>query len=289
MKGTPTNPSACLIINADDFGYYDGITKGIVEAANHGTVTATGVMANGPALERWVAKLKGLTSVSVGVHLNATLGHPLTDAMRDNLGTTQGEFPAKETLAYSLFLGRIPASVIRMEWQAQIERCLEHGLKPQFLNSHEHVHMLPGLYTHVRELADKFDIAHVRAPSPEWRLRGTTPSDWIRNSYLAASKLRMITATRNEPLLIGVAVSGQLDFEYCKWRFPRLTPGRAHELMCHPGRVDPIAQSNSRLHAYHDWEGELCTLLSTEFRQLLQRCKVNLTNYIGLRCKLQVF
>ena len=32
------------------------------------------------------------------------------------------------------------------EWRAQIERCLDSGLRVSFLNSHEHLHMLPALF-----------------------------------------------------------------------------------------------------------------------------------------------
>ncbi len=47
-----------MIVNADDFGYFDNVCRGILEAAEKGVVTATGVMANGPALPRWIERLR---------------------------------------------------------------------------------------------------------------------------------------------------------------------------------------------------------------------------------------
>ena len=36
-----------LIVNADDYGYFPGISRGIIDAHKDGVVTATGVLANG--------------------------------------------------------------------------------------------------------------------------------------------------------------------------------------------------------------------------------------------------
>ena len=47
---TPASEGACLIVNADDYGYFDCVSKGILESASRGIVTATGVFANRPAL-----------------------------------------------------------------------------------------------------------------------------------------------------------------------------------------------------------------------------------------------
>ena len=46
-----------LIVNADDYGYFDHVCAGILDCAAAGTVTATGVLANGPVLERWTDAL----------------------------------------------------------------------------------------------------------------------------------------------------------------------------------------------------------------------------------------
>lgn len=272
-----------LVVNADDFGYFDAVSRGILDAARQGVVTATGVMANGPALDRWVDELKRLPSLSVGVHLNATLGRPLTAAMGYELEPTHGEFPAKGALGSALLLGRVSVSTLLKEWRAQIEHCLSRGLQLQFLNSHEHVHMLPKLYAKVRELAREFGICHVRAPQPEWGAPVASASGWLRSSVVAVAKVLVPGAPAREPVLIGLAPSGRLDKAYCEWRFSRLARGAAYELMCHPGWTDATAQRDPKLGAYHDWEGELQTLLSADFQRLLEKHAIQLTSYQGLR------
>jgi predicted glycoside hydrolase/deacetylase ChbG (UPF0249 family) len=268
-----------LIVNADDFGYFEGVSRGIIDAAEQRVVTATGVMANGPVLHRWIHRLQAIPTLSVGVHLNATLGRPITAQMHQALAANHGEFPSAGTLAKSVLLGRLPVSTLITEWRAQIQHCLDAGLTLSFVNSHEHVHMLPALYSRVRALAAEFGIRHVRAPSPEWG-HATTSGGWLRNSVFAISQgCAALLARSNEPRLIGLAPSGRLDTAYCRWRLSRLTKGGRYELMCHPGWNDAEARQNPKLGAYHDWEGELSALSSDDFTRLLRENQIVLTSY----------
>jgi predicted glycoside hydrolase/deacetylase ChbG (UPF0249 family) len=278
MSAAATAPTSRMVINADDFGYFHEVTRGIVEAAERGVVTATGVMANGPALENWAGRLSSLPSCNVGVHLNATLGKPLTTPLQEALADTGGQLPKPSRLLTMLLRGQISAAIVLQEWRAQIERCRQLGLQPCFLNSHEHVHMLPQLYAGTRQLAQDFGIAHVRVTRPEWR-PGVSVGSMIRNG--AFSVFRMLSAQPQvaEPEMIGLNRSGRLDMDYCRWRFARLRPGATYELMCHPGWSDPVAQRDPELKAYHDWEGELRMLLSAEFVELLGSCGISRSRF----------
>lgn len=270
-----------IVVNADDFGYFDAVSQGILEAAEAGVVTATGVMANGPALDRWIDRLRGLPGTSVGVHLNATLGEPMTPAMGAALKDSGGRFPAKGDLALSVLVGRLPVETLLEEWRAQVTHCIQRGLRIEFINSHEHVHVLPGLRARVRRLAEQLGIRHVRAPRPEWA-PSLTPGGLVRNVVFACTDLLPRAVDSSEPHLIGVASSGRLSLKYCRWRFARLSPYRAYELMCHPGRTDPLARAIPQLSDYHDWEGELSMLLSPAFAALLREYGLRCTTYADL-------
>jgi predicted glycoside hydrolase/deacetylase ChbG (UPF0249 family) len=269
-----------MIVNADDFGYFDNVSRGILEAAEQGVVTATGVMANGPALPRWIERLRNTPGLSVGVHLNATLGVPLTAAMRAAVAPHGGSFPGKGVLVASVLRGAIPAQVVLDEWRAQLDHCRNAGLKLDFLNSHEHMHMLPLLHARVRALAAEFGIPNVRAPHPEWS-PGTGLGGAVRSALFGAMQLATPAGAESEPVLIGVAKSGKLDIEYCQWRFARLREGGVYELMCHPGRDDAEARRDPKLADYHDWEGELATITGTAFRSLLEARQIRLVSYAG--------
>ncbi len=214
----------------------------------------------------------------MGVHLNATLGEPLTAPMVDALAAHGGLFPGKGALVASVLRGAIPAQVLLDEWRAQLDHCRKVGLKLDFVNSHEHMHMLPMLHSKVRALAAEFGIANVRAPQPEWS-PGTGLAGAVRSALFGALKFATPPGSASEPVLIGVAKSGKLDLEYCQWRFARLQDGAVYELMCHPGRDDAEARRDPKLADYHDWEGELATLTGGEFRGLLAAKQISLVSY----------
>jgi predicted glycoside hydrolase/deacetylase ChbG (UPF0249 family) len=265
-----------LIVNADDFGFFDGVSRGILKAARTGTVTATGVLSNGPALDRWVGPLRECASLDVGVHLNATLGTPLTDALVNR----SGRLPSKGTLTRSLFAHRRTAAAVAVEWRAQIEKSLALGIEVRFLNSHEHVHMLPMLFPIVSSLALEFGIRHVRYSRPDRRIR-FEPASLLRSAALGL----LCTLTRplpGTPRLLGVSSSGRLTWSIVERLLSSLQIGSTYELMCHPGHVDQAAARDPKLSAYHDWQGELETLLSPMLREELAKRSIQLVGYRDL-------
>jgi len=257
-----------LVINADDFGYFDGVSEGILEAIDAGIVTATGVMANAPGFERWAAALLKHPEADVGVHLNATYGEPLTPAMRTALAFNDHRMPPKGTLALHVMTGRIPVATLADEWRAQIERCRAAGLTLRFLNSHEHVHMHPRLYPSIKQLAREFNVPFVRHTHAEFDFPLTASSALRAVMVSALSALQ--TGMERTPKLLGVAPSGRLNIGYMQRMLSRLQAGKNYELMCHPGHDDAIAAADPALRRYHDWTGELRCLLSREFRDALQ-------------------
>jgi chitin disaccharide deacetylase len=266
-----------LIVNADDYGYYPCVSQGILAAAKSGALTATGILANNPDLATQLHWLTGLESVDVGVHLNLTYGQPLTKVMAEKLEHWQGQFPNAYVMSGLLLTGKINLADVRAEWRAQIETC--QSIKLRFLNSHEHIHMLPLLFPLVLELAKDYGIEHVRLTQAEW----LTPfglSALIRNTLMQTMQLINQRHLKvKPPLFLGLSPSGKLDYDYLTTMLPKLKPGQSYELMCHPGRFDPTEISDAKLLAYHDWEGELALLQSPEVHDLYEKFGIRLSQY----------
>ena len=266
-----------LIINADDYGYYPCISKGILEAAKVGALTATGILANSPGLADQLAWLDGVDNLDLGVHLNLTFRQPLTAGMAGKLAQWQGSFPSANAMSALLLTGKISLADVRGEWRAQIEAC--QGKSLRFLNSHEHIHMLPVLFPLALELAQDYDIPQVRLTQAEWRSPFGV-SALIRNTLMQTMQVvnqRRLKA--KTPLFLGLSRSGKLDYDYLATVFAKLKSGQCYELMCHPGRFDPAEISDPRLLAYHDWEGELTLLLSPKVQALYEQFGIRLSHY----------
>jgi chitin disaccharide deacetylase len=275
----------CLIVNADDYGYFRCVSRGILACARQGIVTATGVFANAPDLADQAAWLRECEELDTGVHLNLTDGLPVTAEMREKLSRWSGRFPRKFRIAAHVLAGAITPTDVRREWQAQVERCLGHGLRPRFLNSHEHIHMLPPLLPIARELAASYGIAHLRIPTACLSVRAS-PTALLRDAIMkglewANRGLRGIPA----PRFLGLAASGRLTLQDLEREVLAMQPGAIYELMCHPGHLDTKEVGDRRLLAYHHWEGELGVLTSPAARALLEGRGVRLIGYRHLELR----
>jgi len=268
-----------LIVNADDYGYFDHVCQGILDCAHAGTVTATGVLANGPVLSRWADALLKCETLDVGVHLNATSGPAMTEACRRALHATNGVFPSKGGLAAAVLRGSIPLAVIEEEWRAQIEKCRSFGFRLTFLNSHEHVHMLPPLFRVAQRLAREFGIRYLRWTRPEWDFREGAGS-LLRSAALGvAGTLAGAESGVSQPVFLGLAPSGRIHLSYVRRAFGKLRADVVYELMCHPGRAPAAGIVEPRLLRYHDWEGERALLCAPEFAAEAARRGIRLIGF----------
>ncbi|MFL4993994.1 MAG: ChbG/HpnK family deacetylase, partial [Microvirga sp.] len=108
-----------VILCADDFGLADGVSRGIVELAEMGRLSATGAMTNMPGWRRMARSLMPLRDrIAVGLHLNFTAGTPLGPMPRL---ATLGAFPALKDLLPKALKRQLPDSEIAEEISRQIE------------------------------------------------------------------------------------------------------------------------------------------------------------------------
>lgn len=271
-----------LIINADDYGYFSCVSRGILVGASSGAITATGIMANSGNFETLIEQLKNADELDTGIHLNISYGRPLTHQLQERFAQRNGEFPDKSIIVGKILTNQIPAAEIENEWRAQIQRCLNSGVSIQFLNSHEHLHMLPPLYKIFVKLVEEYGLVYSRYTAPEWLLPVNLGSA-IRNLLLFVMHgFNVGHSNKKAPKLIGMKESGKLSLAYFKKVFPVLKPGMVYELMCHPGYFDSSEIQDPKLLAYHDWEAELDLLKSNNFKNLCHSYNIQLVRYRDL-------
>ena len=266
-----------LIINADDYGYFPCVSRGILEAAKTNALTATGILANSADLNTQLAWLDEVPDLELGVHLNLTFKQPLTTAMSEKLDHWNGCFPNAYIMSLLILTGKISLAAVRNEWCAQIEVCRSKNLT--FLNSHEHIHMLPPLFSLAVELAKTYNIGHVRITQADW-LKPFSVAGLVRNSLMQA--MQAVNQRRYQQpvaLFLGLSRSGKLNFAALEQIFSKLKGGHCYELMCHPGHFNTTEISDPKLIAYHDWEGELALLQSSQLQELYQRYTIHLSHY----------
>jgi chitin disaccharide deacetylase len=130
-----------LIVNADDFGLTRGVSAGILAAHRHGIVTSTTVLVTA-RLDREQLSAARDSGIGLGIHLNLTLGRPLTRAA--SLVDGDGKFVRDVRRATA----RAETKHVKAELEAQADKFLSLFKKsPTHLDTHHHA----GLYPPVRE------------------------------------------------------------------------------------------------------------------------------------------
>lgn len=119
-----------VIINGDDFGYSDGMKKGIALAFREGILTSTSAMANlltgEETIDRMTRKI-AKPPLGVGVHLNLTWGRPLNPGLfggKDFARPLRGQDPEREWLnsVWIEYFKQLRVKDIEDEYRAQVLR-----------------------------------------------------------------------------------------------------------------------------------------------------------------------
>ncbi len=242
-----------LIVNADDFGFTRDVNEGILEAHRSGILTATTLMATGPAFEYAVQLARENPDLDVGVHLVlvGAEGFPAT--------------PARLTAAVALRRIKVYEQLVR-----QVRRILDAGLQPTHLDTHKHTHLLPPVLDAVARISEEFHIPWVRKPLPfsfpflQWRLGRILDQHNCRTTDHFA----------------GFEITGRYDAAQLA-AVIRALPDGLTEFMCHPGFCTEELQA-SRTRLKDSRRRELDALTSPVVRAALQESSVVLTRYRDL-------
>jgi predicted glycoside hydrolase/deacetylase ChbG (UPF0249 family) len=274
------------VVNADDLGLAEPVNAGIVAAHVRGIVTAASLIAVGPAFGDALRWCRAMPSLDIGVHLTAVGGCPLLGRGSGLAGAT-GRFPDDHgSFVREWLSGRIRPTDVQAEWAAQIERVLQQGLRVTHLDSHQHIHALPGLAERTFALADRYRIPFVRVPverhppPPEGpRGLGRMLSGLVLRGAWTTARLAGRGRVRGGLRFLGFAEGGRLDLVRLKRLLARLRPGAAYELMCHPG-FTPEAPEVRRWHYRH--ADELLALTHPAVRELVESRGIRLCRFTDL-------
>lgn len=284
-----------LIVNADDLGWTDGVNRGILEAFHHGIVTSTSLLANGSAFAAAVKAAKSAPGLGVGVHLNLSDGPPVADREAvTSLLNDQGAFAGgPQSLLLKGVRRGLVLDEVEEEWDAQIQKVRDAGIRPTHLDGHKHVHMLPGLFEIALRLAKKHGIEAIRVSLEESSLRSALASGAnhragvVMKQGVKARGLKLLARDAREQAaragiatadyFCGIAQTGELTHEGVERLLKRLPEGTT-ELMCHPGYSDEaLGKTATRLQASRQTELEILT--DTGIRNLVASRGIRLIDY----------
>lgn len=133
-----------IVLCADDFGLTPAIDLGILDLVDRGRLSATGCMVAGSSFSLDAAALRERAGrIDVGLHFALTDLPPL--AAIPSIDPAGGVPSLGRVLARAL-TGRIAYEEITAEIGRQVDRFRAvFGRDPDFIDGHQHVHVLPGV------------------------------------------------------------------------------------------------------------------------------------------------
>ena len=156
-----------LIVNADDFGLTEGVSRGILRAHADGIVTSTSVLALGSAFETTASWLDDAPDLGIGAHLALVGEDPPLLAASEIPTLVDGRGRLAESwkvLVRRLGRGEVDPDDVRRELEAQLDRIAALGHPLTHLDTHQHLHLWPSVAKVVLALASDRGIAAVRVP-----------------------------------------------------------------------------------------------------------------------------
>ena len=275
-----------LIVNADDFGLHPAVNRAIIKGYEEGSIRSTSLIASGRAAEEAAALARSRPGLGVGVHLTLVAERPvLPPAKIPSLIGSEGMLlPDHVAFIKRYISGGISMTELRAECEAQIERTRALGVEPTHLDSHQHLHVLPGVAALVATIAVEHGFKKVRFPGEAFRFTGSCGASFGR--YIAKCGLTAC-ARFARPIFHRAGLSSPDAF------FGMLTGGRlltrnlmtilrslpegVSEIMIHPGD-DNAALGALYAWGYH-WEEELASATSEEAMQYIGERSIRLISY----------
>jgi len=271
-----------LIVHGDDFGICEKINEGIKRAHTHGILTSTSIIANGEAFDHAIGICQSLPTLDVGVHLTLVEEQPVVDVDSvQSLVNSDVRFHRNAALFTMRYLtGRICLKEVGRELEAQVRKVVDLGIRVTHLDSHQHLHMLPGVLSIVIELSKKYRIPAIRLPRESAVLGkiGGVPFTRVVQSLVLNLLCRRAEdrIERRTDSFDGFLFGGNMNKENLLKVFSHLHEGQTCEIMCHPGLVDP--NPRYRHWGYH-WSDELDALTDQEIIECVRQNGIQLTTY----------
>jgi predicted glycoside hydrolase/deacetylase ChbG (UPF0249 family) len=229
-------------------------------------LTSATLMAKASATDEAIEMTRATPSLGVGCHVVLVDGIPVLPpreipSLVDP--ATGGFWPTLSSFLTRLFTGRVRVAEVEAEAAAQMALLQNRGVHLTHIDSHKHTHMFPSVLRAVLRAATNAGIHAVRNPfEPEWAVRATPRSSWMRNAEVLALRqlgpfFRRMIEKENVSTTegtISVAGTGMLDAAAVRSLLEKLPPG-TWELVTHPGYNDAdLAKIRTRLRESRDIE-----------------------------------
>jgi predicted glycoside hydrolase/deacetylase ChbG (UPF0249 family) len=282
-----------VIFHGDDFGLTPGVNNGIITAFKHGLLTSTSLMTVGEAVEEAMDLALENPGLDMGIHLVLADEPPLLPP--EDLSTLishHGLLLSRNEILRAIFFRKLDYGQVKAEWCAQVEKMLKRGIGISHLDSHQFMHLFPGLFNVCRDIGQRYNIPFIRGTMVEPSLAGSfvVPGIgisrlmqwfglWGWTQFMAIRGCFPSGAT--VPSVGFLHGGGRMDCPTVLGILDKLVEKRSHsrvEFILHPGVGDTHTHKKYR-HWDYAWENDLALLLNKDLRKGLEMRRIKTTSF----------
>lgn len=279
-----------LIVNADDFGRHVLINRAVALGVEKGLIRSATVMVTGAAFTDAVELARRTPALGMGIHFTLVNAKPVLapEEIPSLIDPATGELWPDHGVFVKRFLsGKIKIDDVARECRAQLDAFLSTGLVPTHADSHQHMHVLPGIIDVVIGLCLDHGIPAVRIPAIPVSLLATRPNNLGEQVgrlglHVLAERARrkIVAAGLRAPEHFGGIVAGEaVDTKALRTILLQLKEGTT-EIMLHPGTDNGILIPATAWD--HDFEAELAGVTNPDILALVQQLGITVGNFTNL-------
>jgi len=282
-----------LIVNADGFGFTYGNNRGILETLEIGIVKSISVNVNFPAVEEIHTVVEKFPRVSIGIHLNLTVGKPVSAPSKiPSLVDDDGCFFPSSRFKKMLLMRKIKKDDIKRELEAQIEKLLSMSVNITHWDSHQNQHLNPGFFSPAIEVVQKYKIQRMRThrhyllttkrnrKSAICKYYANNPKTFVLHGV--ARYLNRLARKKGVRMADRILSPGRVDnmkkFQRETWEnLFRTLPEGINEVYCHPGYPDDCLRKYATYTEERD--SERIILTDIDLLKFALDCSVELISF----------
>ena len=278
-----------LIVNADDFGRRPLINQAVAEAVDKKGLLSASLMAGESYFAEAVDIAQKRPQLGVGVHLTLVDGVPVLPAEKiPTLAVHEGRFlPDHGAFVKAYVQGKIARRDIERELAAQLDKVIGAGLVPTHVDSHQHMHMLPGIFPLALKLAAERGIKRVRIsrgiygnPFTPWPGIGDLVGKFGLEALSVLDRRQaQVQGFACPDNFVGQVAGGAVTAAFMKELAENFADGSV-EVMLHPGlENEPLIRETGW---QHDYEAEFHAVCDADVQEKLSRKGIVLSNFADL-------
>lgn len=245
-----------VIIHADDYAISRHVSEDIEAQIKNGSIQSVSVMPNMTTTREGIKLLSPYAErLLVSVHLNLVEGKCVSEpsaipGLADQNGYLKLSWLGIMVRSVSKDFRKQAGTEFRAQIR-QVSRLLkEAGFKGSLrLDSHQHVHMIPGLFGEVCRLTKEFDIEYIRLTREPilpffragklWKTYSpiNIAKNILLNLFAVPDRKLLKRLGLNYNYFFGLILTGRMDYERTIRLLPLMPENHDLELVLHAGRM----------------------------------------------------